>query len=166
MDNQNTKVFPQRKRTRLKNFDYSTNGMYFVTICTKEKQKILSKIVGGDAHIAPSCELTYYGKVVDKYINSINNVYKNISVENYVIMPNHIHMLIMIDGTMWASSPTTISDIVRSVKTLTTKQIGKPIFQRSFFDHIIRDQTDYENVYNYIDSNPSKWESDELYIKD
>ena len=72
---------------------------------------------------------------------------------------------IVFQGTN-VSSPTTISDIVRSVKTLTTKQIGKPIFQRSFFDHIIRDQADYENVYSYIESNPSKWESDELYIKD
>ena len=156
---------PKRKPTRLKNFDYSTNGMYFVTVCTKGKEKILSNIVGGDAHIAPIIELTEYGKIVDNYINSINSIYPNISIEKYVVMPNHIHLLIMIDGTMWASSPTTISSVVRSVKTLTTKQIGKSIFQRSFHDHIVRDDAEYQMIYNYIDSNPSLWTEDCFYIE-
>ena len=71
---------------------------------------------------------------------------------------------IVFQGTN-VSSPTTISDIVRSVKTLTTKQIGKPIFQRSFHDHIVRGQGDYETVYTYIDSNPSRWREDVFYIE-
>ena len=156
---------PKRKRNRLHGYDYSTNGMYFVTICTKSREKILSNIVGGDAYIAPFVELTNYGKIVDKYINSINDIYPNINIEKYVVMPNHIHLLIMIDGTMWASSRTTISSVIRSVKTLTTKQIGKSIFQRSFHDHIVRDDEEYKMIYNYIESNPSIWTEDCFYIE-
>ena len=87
-------------------------------------------------------------------------------------MPNHIHLIIQIDnGTMWASSPTKqpqsnkVSNIVRSIKTLTTKEIGKPIFQRSFHDHIIRGENDYLKIWNYIDTNPSKWKDDCFYTE-
>lgn len=158
-------IIHKRKPNRLKNFDYSSNGMYFVTVCTKNKEKILCNIVGGDAHIAPCVELSVYGKVVDKYISNINMLYPHIKTDKYVIMPNHIHLLIMVDRTMKASSPTTISDIVRSVKILTTKQIGKPIFQRSFHDHIIRNDTDYIKIWNYIDTNPARWQEDCFYTE-
>ena len=74
-------------------------------------------------------------------------------------MPDHIHLIIRIEnGTMWASSPTKrVSPIVRSLKILTSKEIGKSIFQRSFYDHIIRNQADYNEVWEYIDNNPTKW---------
>ena len=73
-------------------------------------------------------------------------------------MPDHIHMIVRIEnGSMWASTPTNkISNIVRSIKTLTTKEIGKPIFQRSYYDHIIRNQEDYNEVWEYIENNPQK----------
>ena len=158
-------TLPKRKSTRLKNFDYSSNGAYFVTICTQNKEKILCNIVGGDAHIAPSVELKSYGKTVDRYINNISSKYPHITVDKYVIMPNHIHLMIRIDGMMWASSPTTISDIVRSIKILTTKETGKSIFQRSFHDHIIRNEADYLKIWNYIDTNPAKWTDDCFYIE-
>ena len=153
---------PKRKPTRLKNYDYSQNGAYFVTICTHNKQKILCDIVGDDAHIVPK----EYGEIVDKYIVNVPEIKK------YVIMPNHIHLIIQIEnGTMWASSPTNqshsnkVSNIVRSIKILTTKEIGKPIFQRSFHDHIIRGEEDYLKIWNYIDTNALKWEEDCFYTK-
>ncbi|MBR6519220.1 MAG: transposase [Oscillospiraceae bacterium] len=106
-----------------------------------------------------------YGKIIDKYINNINSKYPHITVDKYVIMPNHIHLMIRIDGMMWASSPTTISDIVRSIKILTTKEIGKSIFQRSFHDHIIRDDADYLKIWNYIETNPDRWREDCFYVE-
>ena len=150
--------FPERKRTRLKGFDYSQNGYYFVTICTKDKEKLLCEIVGDDAHIVPSP----YGIITEKYIKSI------VGIDKYVIMPNHIHLIIKIDnGTMWASSPTkSIPQIVKAFKTLVTKEIGKSIFQRSFHDHIIRGEQDYLKIWNYIDTNPAKWNVDCFYISD
>ena len=140
---------PVRKKNRLDNYDYSAGGAYFITICAKDRQKLLSKIVGDDAHIVPK----EYGTVAEKYIRNVKEI------EKYVIMPDHIHLIIRIEnGTMWASSPTkSISSIVRSIKTLTTKEIGKSIWQRSYYDHIIRDQNDYNEIWEYIEYNPKKW---------
>ena len=101
----------EKEKYKIKNYDYGSNGLYFVTVCTKDKNPILSKIVGDDALIVPKkIILKPYGEIVEKHINRINDVYDNITVENYIIMPNHIHILIFIDefqcGTMRASSPT------------------------------------------------------------
>ncbi len=155
------KELPKRKRLRLQNYDYSSNGMYFVTICTKEKKPILSRVVGDDAHIVPKkIILKAYGEIVDKYINRINAVYDNITVENYIIMPNHIHLLLFIDrfnnGTMWASSPTKVETVVRSLKTMVTKEIGVSIWQRSYNDEIIQDEKHFQSVWNYIEYNALK----------
>ena len=98
---------PKRKPTRLRGYDYSTSGAYFLTICVKDKKQLLSKIiVGDDAHIVPKNRLTNIGLVCEKYINNINTKYENVSVDKYVIMPNHIHLIISLYGTMRASSPT------------------------------------------------------------
>ncbi len=113
-------------------------------------------IVGGDALIAPKVILSEYGQIAEKYIKNIPGITK------YIIMPNHIHLLIEIDGSMRASTPT-ISSLIRSFKGLTTKEIGVPIFQRSFYDHIIRNEEDYLNVWEYINSNAQKWNQDKYY---
>ena len=138
-----------RKPNRLENYDYSQNGAYFITICVKDRKPILSKIVGDDAHIVPQ----KYGKIFEKYIRNVPEI------EKYVIMPDHVHLIIRINsGTMWASSPTrNVATIVRSLKTLTTKEIGEPIFQRSYYDHIIRNQDDYNEKWDYIENNPQKY---------
>lgn len=107
---------PKRKPTRLKGYDYSTPGAYFVTICVKGRKELLSRItVGDDAHIVPTNHLTDYGLICDKFINNMNVKYENITVNKYVIMPNHIHLIIILHGTMKASSPTNnIENIIRS----------------------------------------------------
>ena len=145
----------ERKPNRLQEYDYNENGAYFVTICTQNRCKILSSIVGDDAHIVPSI----YGRVVEKYIRNVPEI------EKYVLMPDHIHMIIRLDnGSMWASTPTyakpqhnRVSNIVRSLKILVSKEIGKSIFQRSYSDHVIRNQQDYDEVWQYIENNPQKW---------
>ena len=140
---------PNRKSNRIPEYDYSANGAYFVTICTKDRKKILSQVVGDDAHIVPKP----YGEVAEKYIRNVPEI------EKYILMPDHIHMIIRLDGgSMWASTPTNkIASIVRSIKTLTTKEIGESIFQRSYYDHVIRNQRDYDEIWQYIDNNPRKW---------
>ena len=142
---------PERKPNRIENYDYSPNGAYFITICTKDRKRILSDIVGDDAHIVPKP----YGEVVQRYIRNVPEI------EKYVIMPDHIHMIIRLqNGSMRASTPTKtnrIASIVRSIKTLTTKEIGVPIFQRSYYDHVVRNQQDYNEIWEYIENNPRKW---------
>lgn len=158
------KEFPQRKNLRLRGFDYSSNNCYLVTVCVKNKKPLLSDIVGDDAHIVPKkIILKPYGKISEKHILRINTMYQNAYVEKYVIMPNHIHMLIFIDcydnGTMKASSPTAevnLSSIVRTFKTMVTKEIGIPIWQRSFYDEIIKNETHFQNAWNYVAFNALK----------
>ena len=113
---------PTRKKNRLENFDYSSCGAYFVTICTEGRRPILSRIVGGGVLDAPiSVELCIYGQVADRYIRQMNDFYHDIQVKRYVIMPNHVHMILRISarevtqGPMWASAPTdTILNILRA----------------------------------------------------
>ena len=157
---------PKRKPTRLNGYDYSTPGTYFLTICVKDRKQLLSKIVGDDAYIVPQNNLSEIGLICDKYINNINIKYENVTVDKYVIMPNHIHLIIFLHGTMRASSPTkSIESIIRSFKTLVTKEIGNSIWQRSYHDHIIRGEKEYRKIWEYIDTNPIKWESDCFYNK-
>ena len=157
-------ILPKRKPTRLKGYDYSTPGAYFITICTKERKELLSEIiVGDDAHIVPKNILSKIGFICDKYINNINIRYDSIAVDKYVIMPNHIHLIIFLHGTMRASSPTNIENIIRSFKIMATKEIGKSIWQRSYHDHIIRGEKDYQKIWEYIDTNVIRWEKDCFY---
>ena len=100
---------PKRNPNRIRGFDYSQNGAYFVTICTQNRQRILSKIVGTPVPgcpQAPCPELLSYGKIADKYIRQMDTFYDHLSVDNYVTMPDHIHIIIWLDnGSMWASTP-------------------------------------------------------------
>ena len=88
---------PQRKPNRLKHWDYSQPGAYFVTICTRNKAKILCDIVGDGAHAVPRVILSEYGKIVDTYIRSANHM-NRVTVDKYVIMPNHIHLIVFVHG--------------------------------------------------------------------
>ena len=122
---------------------------------------------GADAHIGPQVKLTPIGMVVEKYLKTIPGI------GEYVIMPNHVHMILHISaddpqkGPMWASAPTKalIPSLVRSWKVLVSKELGQRIWQRSYYDHIIRDQQDYDIRVRYIRENPAKWLYDDYYIR-
>ena len=147
-------------------YDYSQSGAYFVTVCTKDRKCLLGTIVGGDAHIAPHMELSSAGIVVEKYLRSIPGL------GEYVIMPNHVHMILhisasnILQGPMWASAPTgaNIPALIRSWKILVSKELGASIWQRSYYDHIIRNERDYLIRVQYIQENPAKWFFDDYYI--
>ena len=168
------KELPDRKPTRLKNFDYNTIGAYFITICTQDRQQILSRIVGGDVLDAPKhAELLPHGEIADKYLNQLNNFYDNVKVDRYVIMPNHIHIMLLVldNGASRTSPPTTkqhsaVSQFISTFKRFCNKEYGKNIWQRHFYDHIIRDRKDYDARIKYIHENPMRWYYDELYTKE
>ena len=161
-------ILPKRKPTRLKGYDYSLNGAYFITICTKDKKCILGKIVGQG--LAPVVtDLSQYGKIAKGQLLDLENRYKSVKIDKYVIMPNHIHIILVMDNSAGASPCPTISDVVCSFKSLTTRMCNKAdnksqkIFQTSFHDHIIRGKKDYQKIWEYIDTNPIKWELDCFY---
>ena len=160
---------PKRKPNRLPNFDYSTPGLYFLTICVLGKQCLLSNIVGGGALDAPQVQLTQIGRIVEKYILSSGQI-PHICVDKYVIMPNHIHLLLVVNeternGSSKAPTPTNaiIPHFVSTFKRFCHRDIGTRIFQRSYHDHIIRGEKDYLKIWEYIENNPAKWEEDCFY---
>ena len=154
-------VLPQRRSLRLPEYDYGANGAYFVTVCTEGKRCILGHVVGGDAHIAPHTVLSQYGRIVEQYIKTIPGI------DAYAIMPNHVHFVVSIGmehGPMWASAPTqTLGSRVRSFKTLVTKAAGQKIWQRNYYDHVIRTEADYLRIWQYVDENPACWAENEYY---
>ncbi len=158
--------FPQRKSLRLRAHDY-TQGWYFVTVCTANRFPYLGTsiqgepCVGADAHIGPQIQLSNYGLIAEQYIKNIPGI------DAYVIMPNHIHLTLALtnsDGPMWASAPTQpLSVRIRSFKTLTSKAVGVRLWQRSYYEHAIRNEADYLRVRQYIADNPARWFEDEYY---
>ncbi|MBQ9686854.1 MAG: transposase [Oscillospiraceae bacterium] len=161
---------PKRKSIRLQDYDYSTPGAYFVTICTHDRRCILSRItVGADALGGPCLQLTDMGKIVERYILSTDRMI-GFCVDKYVVMPNHIHMILRIDseeahsdlGPPRASAPT-VSDAVGALKRLVNRKLGHDIWQRSFHEHVIRNEHDYREIWEYIDQNPAKWAEDRYY---
>ncbi len=165
---------PKRKPTRLKWYDYSQNGAYFITICTHNRKNLFSNIVGA-IHELPENELTQYGEFAKQIIEILPNRF-NVSIPKYIIMPNHIHLIIEIhnDNNERAihESPlqyhrSILDKIVGFLKMNVSKKMhntyNDKIWQRSYHDHIIRDENDYMKIWEYIDTNPLKWTLDCFY---
>ena len=204
----------KRKPNRLKNYDYSQNGAYFITICTNKRKCILSTIdndksnqndistntvsstnipnasknpvgnavlgvpqtnakndistnpVGNAVLGVPNVKLTHYGKATEKIILQMQNFYENINIDCFVIMPNHLHLIISInDSGVPRTAHPTVSRFIGTMKRFINKDIGENIWQKSFYDHIIRDDEDYSIKRKYIDENPLKWHDDELFCE-
>lgn len=144
-----------RKKLRLNGFDYSTNGAYFITLCTKNKKCILSSIVKSGYYSYPTVQLTKIGNTVKKYLDNIPGI------TYYVIMPNHIHLIVEKENI----TNSVLSNDIRSFKTLVTEKVGFQIWQRGFYDHIIRNNYDYNIRLQYIYDNPIKWCEDKYYCE-
>ena len=168
---------------RLKNWDYGSNAAYFITICTQNRTHFFGHIQQGKMHLSP------IGVLADAFWYEIKNREKHIHLDEYVIMPNHIHGILVIDKPdldnctngsrgvacnvptgknqyMSAISPKpgSVSTIIRSYKSSVTKhanRLGIPFgWQPRFYDHIIRNETAWNNIRNYIINNPKKWSED------
>ncbi len=160
-------IKPNRKANRLPEYDYSRPGHYFVTLCIKNRLCLFGDIVNG------SITLNDTGKIINKYWQSIPRYYPDVELDESVVMPNHIHGIIVIgaisDRAQTAANRANrpyglLSQIIKSFKQITTKQIrcNMPDFswQRSFYDHIIRNNEDLHRIREYIQNNPLKWHLD------
>lgn len=150
---------PKRKNNRIKNYDYSSTGAYFITICTKERQNYFWGNQCGFVDSLTNIKLSQYGKVVDTAIKKIPIIYPAASVEHYVIMPDHVHLLLLIQGDESGRPMVapTIDRIIKQMKGYITKKIGFSVWQKLFFDHVIRNSKDYEEHVKYIYENPIRW---------
>ena len=163
---------PKRKHPRLSCHDYSATGAYFVTICTHNRRCLLSRVVGRG--LAPAEKTTYsvehteYGEIAERQLLLLEERYPFLSIDAYVIMPNHIHVILFLKKAAGASPRPTVMDIVCAYKSLVTIACKKQfpidkLFQTSFYEHIIRDRKDYDEIVKYIFENPMRWHYDELY---
>jgi len=151
---------PVRKDIRLKGYDYSQTGAYFITICVKDRAELLSEIVGANC-VRP--HLSGIGNIVEEEISVLSRTYAEIRVSKYVIMPNHIHMIIAIEGGRQARSAPTISRAIKQFKGSVTKRIGRSVWQRSYYERVIRGESEYQDIWCYIDENPLCWVDDCYY---
>ena len=156
---------PKRKPNRLANYEYSTSGAYFITICAKDKHEIFGSIVGA-ATCRPQVELSDIGKSIDNAIHTISHIYTFALVDAYVIMPNHMHLILNVDGGRQVAAPTktTVNTIIGNMKRAVSMQLGFSPWQKSFHDHIIRNEDEFLRIWEYIENNPARWKEDEYHV--
>jgi len=185
-----------RRSIRLKGYDYSQNGAYFITICVQNRECLFGDVVD-DGRGTMMCALNEYGRIAHNELQKTSEIRKNVDMDCFIVMPNHIHAIIVINdgrGTVHRvptcnrvpmcnrvptveqfGKPTSnsIPTIVRSYKSTVTKQINKlrdmpgiPIWQRNYYEHIIRNKQSYEKIQNYIIHNSQKWQNDIFFVNE
>ena len=150
---------PKRKSIRLKEYDYSQNGYYFITLCVQNRKHIFeTENVGNDLCVVPQ------NRIIHNRLKDTENKF-GIRIDKYVIMPDHIHMILNIE---YQKTDHSVPDIMRWFKTMTTNDyikgvnskgfqpFDKKLWQKSYYEHIIRNVADYQEVWQYIDGNPSR----------
>jgi len=170
---------PRRRPIRLRGFDYTSPGAYFVTICTRNRACILGDLKAG------SISLTPIGKIVQRTWAETPNHFPNVGLDEYVIMPNHLHGLLLIEDTTVGAQhaaplrvpsegaghrvqPGSLGAIIRAFKSASTRMTnmhtglsGHRIWQRAYYEHIVRDEQDLARIRAYIQENPLRWALDE-----
>ena len=147
--------YPKRKNPRLKDYDYSSENYYFVTICTNGKKCIFGQ----------SNQLNRYGEYAFQGLQEIPQHYPDVIVDKFVVMPNHIHAIVYVSG-----GKSNLERVMGSYKSYVTKKIhesepDKKVWQVSFHDHIIRNEQAYQKIWLYIDGNPMNWDKDCFYCE-
>ena len=153
-----------RKRNRLENYDYGQEGCYFVTLCTQNRLRLfqMESLVGNGLCAVPHIP----NQIVHKWVVETQKKFDNITVDKYVVMPDHLHFIINIRERHTGRS---LQDAMHFFKTMTTNEyimgvksgalppFNKRPWQKSYYDHVIRNQQDYNEVWEYIENNPVKW---------
>ncbi len=167
----NTKPFekscPERHQIRLTGYDYTRQGACFVTICTQDKHCLFGNIVDSTMKLNP------FGEIAESVWKGIPLHYPEVNNEVFIVMPNHVHGIILVHDPgreVSNSAPAKkhpLSEVVRAFKTYSSRKInelrkspGTPVWQRSYYEHVIRDESDYHQIGEYILYNPAKWEMD------
>lgn len=150
---------PKRKSIRLADFDYASPGAYFITICTANRESIFWSNRRGDLWSPDRIPLSDVGINIANEIEKLNHIYPALHVDTYCIMPDHIHMILSInaDANGRPQVAPTISRVIQQFKGSISKQVGRAIWQKSFYEHGIRNPQDYDEIWEYIENNPGKY---------
>lgn len=149
-------TYPQRKHLRLKSYDYNQNGVYYITVCTQNRECLFGEIVDN------KMLLNDMGICVE---TALHELVPSILLDAFVIMPNHVHAIIAIVETSVRTVP--LGNLVRQFKGKSTflinqsrKTSGIPVWQRGYYDHIVRNESDLHRIREYIENNPVQWALD------
>ena len=145
---------PVRKKNRLEGYDYAKPGYYFVTFCTKNKECTLGSVTTADEANSSEMRLSPCGQLTQEAIVAIEQVYPGVKVDQYAIMPNHVHLLLSM--TAGDYDLPNLSRIIQQTKRRVSKNYGSPVWQSHYNDHIIRCEQDYREIWEYIENNPTK----------
>lgn len=156
------KTIHNRQSIRMQGFDYSQEGSYFITICTYEKNQLFGEIISDEM------KLNQIGVIVRANWISLPSRYKGIKIDEFVIMPNHFHGILTIVEPVIGQ---TLGNMVGAFKSLVANQhlnlcktqnmIYEKLWQRNYYEHVIRDEDDYARIANYIENNPLNWNTDQ-----
>ena len=170
---------PSRKQNRLPDYDYSQEGSFFVTLCTQNRAQLFEMetpvgnglcavpdgVGGGNSTTHRSCP-TAGNAIIHKWVQETENKFPNIAIDKYVIMPDHLHLIVTIKerhagrslpDVMRFFKTMTTNDYIRGVKDGTLTPFDGKLWQKSYYDHVIRNQQDYNEIWQYIENNPAKW---------
>lgn len=143
--------FVSRKIVRLPNYDYSSPNAYLITVCTHEK----ACVFGSTQTLSPE------GYLAQQELEAISQHHPQVYVEKYVVMPNHIHAIIRLETS--TKENLSVPQIVGLYKAAVSRRAEKSLWQRSIYEHVIRNQAKYDKIWNYIENNPRDWELDRFY---
>jgi len=155
-----------RRSVRLQGYDYSELGAYFVTVCARDRKSVFGFIVDGEMR------LNRFGEIVRETWEGLPEHYLSIKLGSFIIMPNHIHAVIIITGAGLSPAPTPahtpLPEIVQALKSFSTRRCneisgrsGKSIWQRNYYEHIIRSEDELNQISEYVEANPAQWAEDE-----
>lgn len=151
--------FDRRQSIRLNGYDYSTSGAYFITICTYEREHLFGDIAN------ETMQFNIFGNIAQYHWQHLSQHHSNIIIDESIVMPNHLHGIIILESS--TGSTKSISEIIRGFKTFSVKAINKerglrgvPVWQRNYYDRIIRNELELDRVRQYIINNPHNWDID------
>ena len=150
-----------RRSIRLQGYDYSQPGAYFITSVTHNNEYLFGEVHDGKMHLSAA------GKIVQRVWLDLPQHYPNVCPDSFCIMPDHIHAIIQIQPVEGGGKAPPLYEIVRALKTFSAKRVnvlrkmtGQPVWQRNYYEHIIRDACEWENIQAYITENPLRWEEE------
>ena len=156
--------YPKRKHPRLKQYDYSLPGYYYVTIHSSVNSPILSKITQGIGPGEAAIHLTAAGKTVQHQLLALQKRYPSLIIDKHVIMPNHVHAIVRLTELPSGQQGATLMAAIGTFKSMATRLCnqldntpGRQIFQTSFYETVLRNEAAYLECWRYIDENPLKW---------
>ena len=152
-----------RKKNRLKGYDYSSNASYFLTVCSDKRKEIFSQIVFDNTVGANIVRLSKIGQKIENCILKIEEIYPCVFVDNYIIMPNHIHLILTIDTNRRPMVAPTVATVIKQFQGAASKEAGTSIWQKGYYDHIIRNENDFNETMKYITFNAQKWDEDKYF---